>query len=46
MKLPTNPDGLDVDVGKTSYQINLQTKTLTFCGKSTTYFDSAHAVRK
>jgi hypothetical protein len=46
MKLPTDPDGKDIDAGKSSYQINLQTKTLTLCGKSKTYFDSAHAVRK
>lgn len=46
MKLPTSPDGLDVDTGKSSYHIELHTKTLTLCGKSKTYFDSAYGVRK
>jgi arylsulfatase A-like enzyme len=46
MKLPTDPGGKDVDAGKSSYHIELQTKALSFCGKSHTYFDSARAVRK
>lgn len=46
MKLPTDPDGKDVDASKSSYHIDLHTKSLSFCGKSHTYFDHARAVRK
>jgi hypothetical protein len=33
-------------MAKSSYLIELHTKTVTFCGKSHTYFDFARAVRK
>jgi len=46
MKLPTDPDGKDVDAGKSTYHIDLHTKAVSFCGKSHTYFDYARAVRK
>ena len=44
MKLPTDPDGRDVDNGKTSYTIELKTKTVQL-NKKTTYFDYAKAIR-
>lgn len=46
MKLPTDPDGKDIDVGKSSYRINLYTKTVSLCDKQHTYFDFARAVRQ
>jgi arylsulfatase A-like enzyme len=45
MKLPTSPTGADIDAAKSSYQIDLHTKTLSYCGNSRTYFDKAKAVR-
>jgi predicted AlkP superfamily pyrophosphatase or phosphodiesterase len=46
VKLPTDPDGKDVDTGKTSYTIRLQTKSVTFQGRAYHYFDRAKAVRQ
>jgi hypothetical protein len=46
MKLPTNPDGNDVDNGKSSYTIQLHTKKLGRNGANWTYFDQAKAVRQ
>ena len=46
MKLPTSPSGADVDATKTSYHIELHTKTAAFCGQNETYFDFAKAVRQ
>jgi hypothetical protein len=45
MKLPTSPDGGDVDSARSSYGIQLNFKTLRYKGESRTYFDSARAVR-
>jgi hypothetical protein len=45
MKLPTSPSGADIDAAKTTYQIELHTKTLNYCGENRTYFDRAKAVR-
>jgi arylsulfatase A-like enzyme len=46
MKLPTDPDGKAIDSGKSSYTFELATKTLSYQGKTWTYFDSAKAVRQ
>jgi arylsulfatase A-like enzyme len=46
MKLPTSPDGADVDAARTQYTIQLQKKLLTFGGKTYNYFDSAKAIRQ
>ena len=46
MKLPTDPDGKDVDAGRTSYRIRLDTKNVVWQGRTYRYFDSARAVRK
>lgn len=48
MKLPTNPDSTpgDIDVGKTTYTIQLAKKVVTAGGKTWTYFDSAKAIRQ
>jgi arylsulfatase A-like enzyme len=46
MKLPTSPDGAEVDQGTTSYTIELARKLLSAGGKTYTYFDSARAVRQ
>jgi arylsulfatase A-like enzyme len=45
MKLPTDPDGHDVDAGKTNYTIELKTKSVESKGKTYTYFDYAKAIR-
>jgi arylsulfatase A-like enzyme len=45
-KLPTDPSGREVDPDKKQYTIELQTKALTYQGKTYTYFDSAKAVRQ
>ena len=46
MKLPTDPSGGEIDPEKKEYTIELQTKALTYQGKTYTYFDSAKAVRQ
>ncbi len=46
MRLPTNPDGNDVDGGKSSYSIELHTKKVTRGNRSWTYFDFARPVRQ
>ena len=46
LKLPTDPNGRDVDPSKTEYTIDLATKSLSYQGKTYTYFDSAKAVRR
>ena len=43
---PTNPNGIDIDTGKSTYAVALTTKQLTVSGKAYTYFDSAKAVRQ
>jgi arylsulfatase A-like enzyme len=45
MKLPTDPDGRDVDNGKTTYTIELKSKTVRLDKKTYTYFDYAKAIR-
>ena len=46
MKLPTDPSGRDVDPEKISYTIELQVKSLSYQGRTYTYFDSAKAIRQ
>jgi arylsulfatase A-like enzyme len=46
VKLPTDPNGRDVDPDKHQYTIELDTKVLTYRDKTYTYFDSAKAVRQ
>ncbi|HET7499722.1 MAG TPA: alkaline phosphatase family protein [Kofleriaceae bacterium] len=46
MKLPTSPDGTDVDSARTSYTIELARKDLSIGGKTYSYFDAARAVRQ
>jgi hypothetical protein len=44
--LPTNPSGSDTDPGKSTYTIQLQTKSLSYQGKAYIYFDYAKALRQ
>ncbi|MFL5312853.1 MAG: alkaline phosphatase family protein [Myxococcales bacterium] len=44
--LATDPDGKDVDPARTSYTLELRTKSLSSGGKAYSYFDSAKAVRR
>ncbi len=46
IRLPTDPDGKDVDATKSTYTFELQTKTLAHDRKAYIYFDSAKAVRR
>ncbi len=46
MKLPTDPTGNTIDAGKSTYTIQLQTKNLSYGGKTFTYFDYAKALRR
>ncbi|HKA87109.1 MAG TPA: alkaline phosphatase family protein [Haliangiales bacterium] len=46
VRLPTDPDGKDLDPGKSSYTFELRTKVLTYGGATFTYFDSAKAIRR
>jgi len=46
VKLPTDPSGRDVDPEKISYTIELQVKSLSYQGRTYTYFDSAKAIRQ
>jgi hypothetical protein len=46
VRRPTDPAGNDIDTTKTSYSIQLKTKTVTYQGTSFTYFDSAKAMRQ
>ena len=46
VKVPTDPSGGEIDPDKKAYTIELQTKALTYQGKTYTYFDSAKAVRQ
>jgi len=45
-QLPTDPDGKDVDLGKTRYEIELHVKQLRQQGREYIYFDYAKAVRQ
>src|SRR6266851_3713483 len=46
VKLPTDPGGREIDPDKKEYTIELETKSLTYQGRTYTYFDSAKAVRQ
>src|SRR5262249_24925112 len=46
VRLPTDPDGKDLDPGKSSYTFELRTKVLTYGGATFTYFDSAKRIRR
>jgi len=46
IKLPTDPNGSDTDPDKSSYSIQLQTKSLSYQGKTYMYFDYAKAIRQ
>jgi arylsulfatase A-like enzyme len=46
IKLPTDPDGKDPDPGKSVYTIQLQTTSVSYQGKTYTYFDYAKAIRR
>jgi len=46
VKLPTDPNGKDTDPGKSTYAIQLQTKSVSYRGKTYIYFDYAKAVRR
>ena len=46
IKLPTDPDGKDVDPGKTTYSFELRTKTVSYGGKKYVYYDLAKATRR
>jgi hypothetical protein len=46
VKLPTDPSGRDVDPEKSAYTIELQIKSLSYQGRTYTYFDYAKAIRQ
>jgi arylsulfatase A-like enzyme len=46
VRLPTDPDGKDVDTGKTTYTFEVQTKSVSYHGGKYVYYDSAKATRK
>lgn len=46
MKLPTDPDGKDIDQAKTTYYIKLCTKKVIYNNKTYIYFDYAKGVRE
>jgi hypothetical protein len=46
VKLPTDPDGKDIDKDKTTYTFHLRTKILSYRGATYTYFDQAKVVRE
>lgn len=46
MKLPTDPNGGDIDKTKNTYTIELNIKSLTYKGKTYIYFDYAKAHRQ
>lgn len=46
MKLPTNPDGNDIDTTKSTYYIKLCTKKLIYNNKTYIYFDYAKGARE
>lgn len=45
-KLPSDPDGKDVDAGKATYMFELRTKSVTYGGAKYLYYDSAKTTRK
>jgi hypothetical protein len=46
VRLPTDPDGKDVDPGKSTYSFELRTKSLTHGSAKWVYYDSAKATRR
>jgi hypothetical protein len=46
MRLPTDPDGRDIDSTKSTYYIKLCTKKVTYNNKTYIYFDYAKGVRE
>jgi arylsulfatase A-like enzyme len=46
VKLPTDPNGKDVDSSKSTFSFNLHTKMLTYQGRTYTYFDKAKVLRR
>ena len=46
VKMPTDPDGKDIDKDKTAYTFHLRTKMLSYQGAIYTYFDQAKVVRE
>ncbi|SNZ14742.1 alkaline phosphatase family protein [Hydrogenobacter hydrogenophilus] len=46
MKLPTDPDGKDIDNAKSSFYVKLQIKKVVYNGRTYTYFDFAKGVRE
>jgi predicted AlkP superfamily pyrophosphatase or phosphodiesterase len=46
IRLPTDPDGADIDRDKSTYNFEIHTKTLVYDGKVYVYFDWAKAIRR
>jgi arylsulfatase A-like enzyme len=46
VRLPSDPDGKDVDAGKTTYVLEVSTKSVTYGGKKYVYYHSAKATRR
>jgi predicted AlkP superfamily pyrophosphatase or phosphodiesterase len=46
VKLPTDPDGKDVDKDKSTFTFNLYTKALSYKGNTYLYFDKAKVARQ
>jgi arylsulfatase A-like enzyme len=46
VRLATDPDGKDVDAGKTTYTLELSTKSVTHGGRKYVYYHSAKATRR
>jgi arylsulfatase A-like enzyme len=46
VKRPTDPDGKDIDPGQTIYSFQLDTKALSYQGKTYMYFDRAKVIRQ
>ena len=46
VELPTDPSGKDIDPSRTTYSFYLETKSVTYDGRSYMYFDKAKAVRQ
>jgi arylsulfatase A-like enzyme len=46
IRLATDPDGKDVDAGKTTYTFELRTKTISHGSRKWVYYDSARTTRR
>ena len=46
VRLPTDPDGKDVDAGNTTYTFEVRTKSVSYRGAKYVYYDSAKATRR